>query len=288
MKAVCYVDKNSPRSSRIAQAMHSGFERHGIVSTIRSLSKFNGPEPDSIAVAYGWARPDIFEAYRAAGQHYIHIDLGWWNRKPEGDVLNGYHKVAVDGRDPEAYITATHAAAPIWRAKALGLKIMEWRRGNDADHILVAGMSEKSAGTYGLKPEEWERGMIARLALGARPIVYRPKPSWPDARPIPGAGYSNAEDLEAALKNCWAVVTHHSNVAIDALLAGIPIHVEYPCVARHFSTPLDEIESNPRRISLAARLELANALSWAQWTPYEMESGRCWSHLRWATPASCA
>ena len=34
-------------------------------------------------------------------------------------------------------------------------------------------------------------------------------------------------DLAVALRNCHAVCTHHSNVAVDALMAGIPVYSPY-------------------------------------------------------------
>ncbi len=81
--------------------------------------------------------------------------------------------------------------------------------------------------------------------------------------------------MEAALADCWAVVTLHSNVAVDALMAGIPVNVAEG-VAAEFSTPLAQIET-PRMPE--GREQLFADIAYCQWTPAEMASGACWSHL---------
>jgi hypothetical protein len=75
-------------------------------------------------------------------------------------------------------------------------------------------------------------------------------------------------------------VTLHSNVAVDALLAGIPVNVAEG-VARDFSTPLVHIET-PRRPD--DREQLMADIAYCQWLPAEMASGAAWRHLLEHTP----
>lgn len=236
----------------------------------------------NVGIAYGWANPGMFEAYRAAGGHYCYIDLGWWNRKPGNDVLGGYHKVVVDGREPGPYFRRN---SPNDRFARLKVNIAPWRQGGN--HILVAGMSEKSARTRGYGPHQWETDMVRKLQkiYPKRPLLLRPKPSWMGATPIIGAAYSPATvPLDDALRGAWAAVSCHSNVAVDALVAGIPIYVEGG-VAVGFSTPLDQLET-PRRPE--GREQLMADIAFAQWTPAEMSSGLCLRHLMENTPlGSC-
>ena len=65
------------------------------------------------------------------------------------------------------------------------------------------------------------------------------------AAPIPGSGYDK-RPISEALSNAWAWVTHHSNSAVDALLAGVPVHCEIGAAAA-MSVPLDQIAKGTRQ-----------------------------------------
>lgn len=274
MKVACHYNPDSSRSRHIAHAMATGCDAIGLQAQM--VKGFDHVAGD-VCVAYGWARPDLFQAYRTTGGHYVYVDLGWWDRKPPGKPLAGFHKLVVDGREPDAYFRRNH---PDDRWKAQGIEIRPWTK--SGRHMLIAGMSAKSAGTRGWQPHEWEVGMVELLqAITPRPIVYRPKPSWPDARPIPGTIYSPPEDkVEVALRDCWMAVTLHSNVAVDALIAGIPINAKEG-VAREFSTPLNRLEHPTYRDDRAA---LMADIAYCQWSIQEMMSGAAWRHLLKETP----
>lgn len=274
MKIACHFHPQSRRSTHLAQAMAAGAAKLGL--QVEQVPGFETVAGD-VGVAYGWGRPELFDAYRAAGGHYAYLDLGWWGRKPKHDVLGGFHKVSVDAREPSAYFRGNFATD---RFAAHGLTAAPWRP--SGGHVLLAGMSAKSAKTRGLGALEWEMGTIEQIkAVTDRPIVWRPKPSWADAAPIPGTIYSAPDTpLEAVLRDCWAVVTLHSNVAVDALLAGVPVNVAEG-VAAEFSTPLAQIES-PRMPD--GREQMMADIAYQQWLPSEMASGSCWRHLLERTP----
>lgn len=274
MKIACHFNPGSTRSSHLAVAMAAGARSAGLDAVV--TTDWSAPAGD-VGVAYGWRHPGLFEAYRARGGHFVYIDLGWWNRKPLGDVLGGFHKVVVDGREPGPYFRGNFATD---RFAAHSLTAAPWRA--DGRHVLLAGMSAKSARTRGYGPQEWERRTIEQIkAVTNRPIVFRPKPSWTEATPIPGTIFSPGDSpLGAALRDCWAVVTLHSNVAVDALLAGVPVNVAEG-VAAEFSTPLAQIEA-PRMPD--GREQLMADIAWQQWTPAEMIGGPCWRYLLTRTP----
>lgn len=270
MKFACHFNPKNRRSIAVAYAMAKGAEACGHASQL--VQGFEGRWGD-VGVAYGWGHPETFERYRAAGGHFIYADLGWWTRKPSADLLGGYHKVSVDAREPIAYFR--NRAYPADRLGPHGVTVAPWRQ--TGGHVLVAGMSEKSAQTRGWKAHQWECGMVDLLhSITGRPVVYRPKPSWPGARPIPGTIYSPpGQPLEAVLRDCWLAVSLHSNVAIDALVAGIPINVQ-DGVAAHFSTPMAYLET-PRMPG--GREQLLADISYAQWSIAEMTTGACLAHL---------
>ncbi|MDE2470755.1 MAG: hypothetical protein KGL35_18925, partial [Bradyrhizobium sp.] len=262
MRVACYYEPASRRSLLVAEAMAQGVAAAGDRASLIPGLK-DQPVTHDAAVASGWGCPRLFEAYRQAGKHFVYADLGWWDRKSPGSAYGGFHKVVVDAREPNGYFRRN---LPASRFERFDVAIQPWRR--SGSHILLAGMSEKSAGTRGYGPQEWERATIEAIrTITVRPIVYRPKPSWLGATPIPGAWYSGPEEtIERALRDCWLVATLHSNVAVDALLAGIPVNAREG-VATDFSTPLAKIESP---LYPDGREGLMADIAWIQWSLAEM------------------
>lgn len=275
MKVACHYDPGNVRSTHIAQAMAAGVRACGHAVTLVPGFK-DGPAGD-VGVAYGWAHPKLYEQYRRAGGHFAYVDLGWWDRKPPTAVLDGFHKVVVDAREPTAYFRAN---LPGDRFARQGLTVAPWRAGGK--HVLLAGMSAKSAHTRGFLPQQWEFATVEMLRrITDRPIIYRPKPSWVGASPIAGTIFSPAaQPLDAVLRRAWAVVTLHSNVAVDGLLAGVPVNVT-DGVAAAFSTPLTSIETP---LLPEGRERLMADIAYCQWSVPEMASGACWRHLCERTP----
>lgn len=267
--AACY--HLTGRSEAVANSMATGIKACGDRAELRK--GWAGETDADVAVAYGWRNVETFEAYREAGKPFVYIDLGYWHRRPRGAVFRGYHKVVVNGRDALTYFRRGSPADRLRRAK---VTVKPWRE--TGDHILLAGMSAKSARHYGLGPQQWESTAVRRLRrLSDRPIVYRPKPSWTGAWPISGAAMDDAKrPLGEALEGAWAVVTHHSNVGIDALAAGIPVHSVLG-LASTMSFDLDAIEAPPLP---ADREGFLADVAYCQWNANEMESGACWRHLR--------
>jgi hypothetical protein len=222
--------------------------------------------------------PLIFRTFATDPEHRaIYVDLGYWGRR-EGGRFTGYHKVAVNSRHPTAYFRK-----PQHDRKRIShfpdLLASPWQ--TTGHHILLAGMGDKGALAEGYQPEQWERQAID-IIRGAteRPIVYRPKPSWKKAQPIPGCQTvdSKTRPVELDLANAWAVVTHHSNVAVDGLVAGIPAFCTAGLAAPMSSQKLDRIE---RPEYPDGRDAWMADIAYTQWTPEEMASGLCWAHLRW-------
>lgn len=236
-----------------------------------------------VAVFYGLEPPipELFEYYRAAGRA-VYVDLGYWGRR-EGGRWTGYHKVCVNARHPTAYFRKPQHALDRLSELRVQIKPMAPRDAEPWKHILLAGMGDKGAAAEGYRPEEWERWAIDRIRqLTDRPILYRPKPSWKQARPIKGPGmrFSGRErDVSLELVNCWAVVTHHSNVAVDAAVAGIPTFCWGGVAAAISRSDLVEIET-PVAHPMGVRQDWAADLAYTQWSVKEIASGACWRHLK--------
>jgi hypothetical protein len=125
----------------------------------------------------------------------------------------------------------------------------------------------------------------ATARLTDRPIVYRPKPNGIGARPIDGTVWGKGPLLAEALVGCHAVVAHHSNAAVDALLAGVPCVCPDGVASLLRAPDLTEIEQPPMP---DGREQWAYDLAWTQWSVEEIERGRriaiwsrrgCWDEL---------
>jgi hypothetical protein len=240
-----------------AQAFETCFRRLGW--RVRSTTEHIEDPPDLVA-GYGW-RPVMRTAWERWPERVLHTDLAFWGR-------DTHMKLALGGRWSPL---ADHDYGPE-RMAAHKVKVAPNRK--PGRRILVCGMSEKAAGTFGLSAEEWERDAIRRLiAEGAERIVYRPKPSWKDAKPIHGAKYDyGSRPIEAALADCDAVVSHHSNCAVDALATGLPIYVETGIAhSLSVSTLKDAIGATaPDRDT---RERFLRQVAWHQWTLNELAAG---------------
>lgn len=265
----------SKRSRIIADAMREGIERQGERVRLLPSSAYHGGPDSEIAVFYGYdaVLRRVMSEYRARGLTVVYIDLGYFGRR-DGGTLRGYHKVVVNGRHPTPYFQARPHDAT--RAARFQVKPADWRRGR---HIIVAGMGGKAAEAEGLRPEYWERKTIHRLRrLTDRPIIYRPKPNWEGARPIEGAKFAaRREDLPGLFEDCHAVVTHHSNVGIDGLLAGVPLFT-LDGVGRPLA--LNDINRIETPLYPDGREQWVNDLCYCQWNVSELRAGIAWRHLK--------
>lgn len=274
---VIYQLPGHPRSRAVAQAMAAGIRKVGDQATI--LSSFSYRKPDhACAVFYGLAghMARALKEYPAAGRQAVYVDLGYWGRK-QGGRWSGYHKVSVNGRHPTPYFQAkAHDGS---RAEVFGLEAQPWRPVGRS--ILLCGMAPKGARAEGYAPNEWERQAVATMRrFTDRPVYYRPKPNWPQWRSIPGTLDAPADvDLLAQLAalNVHAVVSHHSNANVEALVAGYPsLTVEGIALAQSF-TDLATVDHPCQRFD---RQQWIHDATWCQWSVDEMAEGLPWKHLK--------
>ena len=270
-----YLLRGNGRSQRIGERMAAGIRRAGDKVTIRTDGEYRGPR-EAVAVFYGFEKntPTIMEEMKAAGRKAVYLDLGYWGRR-EGGRFAGYHKIAINDRHPTNYFQNTAHSDD--RVARFNLQVRPWQSGGG--HILVAGMSDRAAASLGMQPEEWERWAIAEARKHTdRQIIYRPKPSWRTAKPILGVGFSHQkEPLENALAGCHAVVTHHSNVAVDAMVAGIPAFCWAGVAQPMTSQDLSQIEAPAYPDD---REQWLADVAYCQWNGAEMENGKPWRHLK--------
>jgi hypothetical protein len=241
------------RYRHIAEAMSLGIAKCGDQSVICHAA--STPNADA-AVMYGWKLSHFVKQY----PQFAYADLGYWHRKD-------YYRLTVNGWGSESYVKA---GLPAERLKSLGVRIEPWQEGGD--EILIVGSSRKSALQHGFQYMEWERNAAKALECSGKRVVYRPKPTDLERIPIDGIGYDE-RPLEEALAKACLVVTHHSNVAVQALAAGVPVHCVTGAGAA-FSVPLGDFTR------LEGREQFLADVAWLQWSLDEMRNGTCWAHIK--------
>lgn len=283
---ITFWHSSKPRERILADAFADGARLAGDSVELRELQ----PEPVAadcdVAVMFGVKSRELYRVHWQAGAHVVYIDKGYTRHKigdPTG--LWEYWRVSVDAHHPTSRLLERNCPSDRWDALCLGVN--DWRRARPGQPFLLAGSSAKYHQFYGLSdPTSWATKVVRVLAahFPDRPIIYRPKPSWKDAEPIPGTIYSDgAQSLDGLLTDCYAMVTHGSNAVFEALLAGVPSVVLGDAVTRPIST--QDLETliragGPYMAPLEDRLHLLRNLAYFQWTLAEMARGDCWRFLR--------
>lgn len=253
MDVACLSVPGRKRSRDVAEAMAAGIRRHGDKVVVSA-----SPQRGDVCIGYGWKYHAVYRRFPT----FVYADLGYWQR-------DSYYRLAVNGWSPERYV---HAGLPADRFGRLGLRVKPWRSGGS---VVVAGSTAKAVRDHGLAYGEWERQAIRRLRALGLDVIYRPKPNDMGARALEGL-QPDRRPISEVLATAGGWVTHHSNSAIDALLAGVPAHCETGAAAS-FSVPLEAMADPPR---LDGREQFLADVAWLQWTLDEMRSGDCWAHVR--------
>jgi len=174
----------------------------------RAEFKFGRPPDDGQPFAiYGqtWTANGNLPRALAERRPVFLVDNGYW--MPGRGLRSGYYRITYRGLAP---IFLKGAPAP--RARPA---MRPWRK--RGRHVLIAMPGDGYGSTVGLDMTAWKATIVAEVTKYTdRPIRVRDKPGYWE-RP--------SRPLAADLSNCWALVTHSSNVAVDAVLAGVPVIV---------------------------------------------------------------
>lgn len=278
---VCFWHSDKPREHLLANAFAEGVRTHpDDTITMRPLLPTVEVADCDVACMVGVKSRELYRAHWDKGVHVIYLDKGYTRHAAPGPVkLWEYWRVAVDGHHPTQ--TLMNIARPEDRMDRLGLLMQPWRRSGAG--IVIAGSSQKYHDFYGLRdPTAWATKLVRFIQANfpKRPIIYRPKPSWRDAVPIPGSTFSQGGEIGDVLQGAWALVTHGSNAVFEAVLGGIPCIVLGDAVAKPISsTRMEELET-PRLATYAERNQWAANLAYCQWTLPEFASGEAWRVIR--------
>lgn len=215
--------------------------------------------------------------YSEPGRRFLFLDKGYV-RVRGGSLGTLYWRWSANAHQPLHYFRRN---SPPDRWNSLNVKIRT--RKTRGRYVLVAGSSQKCSLFHGLGGEtEYVKNLVRNIKkFTDRPVIYRPKPSWKEAVPVPGTVFSHPKTkFTYELDRAHVVVTFGSNACFDAAVAGVPAVVLGNGITRPISsTSLADIESP--RLSTADEVEsLCRDVAYCQWSLKEIESGEAWDSVR--------
>lgn len=202
--------------------------------------------PGPVAMFGSPARWDILTAARAEGRTWYYGDHGYFGR-------GQHYRCTRNAWQHDGSGTAGPA-----RFESFGLRIQPWR-GPGRD-VLVCPPGPVFAALHGFDADAWLAELLGRLrARTGRRLRVRRK--------------GDPQPLEQALRTAHCVVTYMSNVAVEALVAGVPVVCLGPCAAATLGGTVDDIDNPPRP---PGRDQFLFNLAANQWTLDEMARGELW------------
>ncbi len=229
------VDKTTP----IMRAIATGFGGRTCLG--------EPPDDGEMFVVWGqmWTALSAIRKARATGRPYLQLDNGFV--RPGRGGLEGYYRISYCAPGPVMWCGAPRAR--------LSVPMQPWR--TTGRQVVIGVPGEHFGRAWDLNMTAWTAQCVQALRRHSqRPAVTRLKRS--------------AVPLQIELHNAWAVYTHSSNIAVDAVLAGIPVFCAPTCPAAPVgSLEIAEIE----RPVMPDRQAWLNSLIAQQYTVDEMRSG---------------
>ncbi len=247
--------KTALRGEKMLRSMLEAAEEAGVRCVVTDQWRRQAPWMMTYGLGHLGRRP-YQEAHKRRGGRLIGWDLGYWNR----DVPLAFNmRLTLDDDHPNRWLRKE----PAGRFDSTGIQLR-----NDYDPsgpVVLVGLGKKQRALMGFQGQQWERQKFQELRRSGKRVVYRPK------RPenLPGCETRMGE-IDDAIRGASLVVCHHSNVAVDACIAGIPVECE---AGAAFS--LYRENANP---SEEQRLEFLRSLAWWQWNP--IEAVKAWEYIK--------
>lgn len=217
-------------------------------------------------MSYGLGHPvrrPWTDAHLRAGGHLIGWDLGYWHR----DVpIRFGMRLTIDTDHPHARVKAMLGKADPARWEAAGIELREDFYAHGP--IILCGLGKKQRYLTQLGIQQWECRRLEELQrrFPGRRILYRPKRQ---ESPLGACAFAMGE-IDDVLRNASLLVCAHSNTAVDACIAGVPVECDDGA-----AYALYEDRPAPTRDE---RLEFMRALAWWQWSP--PEAPEAWAFIR--------
>jgi hypothetical protein len=246
-EAVIYTQQRKAR--HFTDAMLAGFPARQVPSEPGQLDPAAGLH---ILGGLQFGSLALMQQLLGSGRDYVFWDRAYFGGGTHTDRLritvNGYQQTQVQpGRD-------------LQRFKSLGGELQPWRAAGQ--HIMVVPPSAAIGALFGFNVDQWELHTLCELSRHTdRPVMLSRKG---DPRP-----------LAERFKGCHAVVTYSSNVAVEAICAGVPAFVSGVSAASRVGSSIKDLNriETPHRATDAQRSAWAASLAWGQFSTTEIRRG---------------
>lgn len=245
------------RGERMILAMIEHANANGVNVYVNARYKAQAPN----LMTYGLGHPERMHdnaAHVRGGGRLIGWDLGYWDRAE----FDAGMRVTIDHFHPWRLIKPEPPER--FDLKRIALREDYDERGP----IILCGLGRKQRVALSIAGQSWEIRTLEKIRrqFPRKQIVYRPKRPEPC---LPGCTPSRGT-IEETLRGASLLVCAHSNTAIDACVAGVPVICEDGAA---FALYRDR--PNPSR---AERLEFLRSVAWWQWKP--SEAAQAWQFLK--------
>lgn len=279
-KRLVFFHSDKKHELLVAEAFMEGALSRGFQIENRFTSEYKTHIFDvAIVMGVKGATKQIMTDYLAERKTVIYIDKGYTRRKSDDGGISEYYRIAINSTQPTAYFQRQPQSEHRFEKLDYYLQRMPH---NHNGHIIFAGSSQKYCDFHELgDATDYAQRVITELRKYTdRKIVYRPKPSWQDAVPLSGTTFSGPQrKIWMELQDAYALVTHGSNAAFDAILNGIPIIILGDGVGKPLArTELKDI-NNLYYPTPEERYQWCCDLAYCQWTLSEMRSGLMFKHI---------
>lgn len=237
-----------------------GLKRAGLSAETRPASKYDGkPVP---SVSYGFLRgvERIYKDCARAGVEWWNIDKGFFRHRH----TDGYYRLARNHLQPLFRLTSTQIGdLDDSRWKALKIEPAPFHL-HPEGHVLLCPPTDHIARFYGIGERSWIEETISKLPETLRGRVRIRRKGDP----------GEAAD---AIRGARVVLTHSSNMAIEALVMGIPAFAQEGLLASWSGATLEHAGNDLScKLILGYRSDLFKYAACCQFTLEEFRTGLAW------------
>jgi len=241
----CIEPERVEKTTPIMEALAAGFGGR--------LCLGEPPDDGAPFIVWGqmWTTLKAIPKAIQSGRPYFQLDNGYI--QPARGGPKGYYRITYRSPAPVMWPDAPKARLPVPMAP--------WRK--QGRHVLIGLPGPHYGRAWGIDTTAW----ISTCVTNLRRYTPRPATTRHKASPVP---------LAREFGNCWALYTHSSNVAVDAVIAGIPVFCEPTCGA----APVGNLDiAQIEKPAMPDRSAWLNSLIAQQYTLDEMRSGLARDYL---------
>lgn len=248
------------RNRIMTDAVYQGLSNNGVPARIRLSYSYREGDPVEPSISYGILRSMdvVYRACQEQGVDWWNIDRGFFR----AEHFDGYYRIGYRHLQP------LYRDVPVdpSRWEALGVSVEPGYALNPNGYILLCPPTKYISIFYDVDVGTWLRSVGKRIPWKFRKrLRVRNKGSL-------------SRTLDEDLSGASGIVTFNSNVAIHALLRGIPAVATTGMVRSWNGCEPEDLMSE--KLLSADRLKLFRFAAWTQFEIDEIASGFAWKTLR--------